>query len=130
MNEFARCIHQLPRRVNDDPTLRRLGRYCSAEFMLAADAAECHLHVTKGHLDEVVDGPFRMRSWQFAIRAPLSAWQEFWMPQPAVGFNDIFAMTRYGHARIDGDIAPLLANLRYIKEVLALPRQVDAGTTK
>ena len=122
MDNFRELIHRLPARVNADPVLLRLGRYCTTEFVLAADEVECHLQVNNGRLGDVVDGPFRMRSWRFAIRAPKTAWQEFWKPYPAVGFNDIFAMTRYGHARIDGDVGPLLEHLRYVKEVLALPR--------
>ena len=123
MVDFRELIHRLPARVNADPVLLRLGRYCTTELVLAADEVECHLHVNNGRLGEVLDGPFRMRSWRFAIRAPQNTWQEFWKRQPAVGFNDIFAMTRFGHARIDGDIGPLLEHLRYFKEVLALPRE-------
>lgn len=127
MSDFATRIHQLPAAVNDDPVLLRLGRYCSTEFLLAADDVECHLTVDRGRLGEVVDGPFKMRSWAFAIRADAESWREFWSPFPSVGYNDIFAMTRYGHACIDGDIGPLLDNLRYIKEVLALPRGRAGG---
>ena len=42
---------------------------------------------------------------------------------PTPGFNDVFAMARYGHMRIEGDVGPLLEHLRFFKEVLALPRR-------
>ena len=44
------------------------------------------------------------------------------MPRP--GFHDLFAMTKSGRASIDGNLQPLMANLRYFKEVLAAPRKL------
>jgi hypothetical protein len=31
-------------------------------------------------------------------------------------------MAKAGHARIEGDLLPLMANLRYVKDVLEAPR--------
>jgi hypothetical protein len=42
------------------------------------------------------------------------------MPEP--GYHDVIAMTRLGVARLEGDLQPLMANLRYVKEVLESPR--------
>ena len=67
-----------------------------------------------------------MRPWRFAIRASEDAWARFWAPMPAPGYHDIFAMTKNGEARIDGDLQPLMANLRYIKDVIAAPRRAGA----
>jgi hypothetical protein len=64
-----------------------------------------------------------MRAWTFAVRASESAWTKFWEPMPAAGFHDIFAMAKGGHATVEGDLLPLMANLRYIKDVLAAPRR-------
>ena len=49
--------------------------------------------------------------------------RRFWQPVPVPGYHDILAMTRFGHAKIEGDLQPLLANLRYVKDVLAAPRR-------
>jgi hypothetical protein len=43
---------------------------------------------------------------------------------PRPGYHDLFALTRFGRARIEGDLQPLMANLRYIKEVLEVPRRL------
>jgi hypothetical protein len=43
-------------------------------------------------------------------------------PVPAPGFHDLVALTRGGHAHVEGDLRPLMANLRYVKDVLTLPR--------
>ena len=41
---------------------------------------------------------------------------------PAPGWHDLFALTKRGAASMDGDLRPLLQNLQYFKDLLALPR--------
>jgi len=45
---------------------------------------------------------------------------------PAPGYHDLFAMKKLGVARVEGDLVPLMANLRYVKDVLAAPRRRGA----
>ena len=120
---IAELMQGLPDRVNGDPVLRRLGRFCSTEVLLEASDAGFHLVFARGRLEEVVRGPFAMRPWSFALRGEEDAWRRFWHPCPDPGYNDIFAMSRIGALRIEGDVGPLLAHLRFFKEVLALPRR-------
>jgi hypothetical protein len=68
-----------------------------------------------------------MRSWTFALRASEEAWRRFWEPVPAPGYHDLFAMKKLGVARIEGDLIPLMANLRYVKDVVAAPRRKTRG---
>lgn len=123
-------------KVNGNDHLRYLGRYCTTELMLQSGEQCVHLVIEHGRVLEIVKGPLHMRAWQLAMRAQPQSWNEFWQPVPAVGYQDIFAMSRFGHLVIDGDIGPLLADLRYIKEVLAMPRhildltQVNSATTR
>jgi len=112
----------LPAHVNDSAHLQHIGRFCSTDFMLEIDDTPWHFTVREGRLESLEKGPFRMKRWTFALRAPEASWREFWSDIPAPGYNDIFALTAYGHAQIDGDIGPLLTDLRYIKELIALPR--------
>ena len=42
------------------------------------------------------------------------------MPDP--GWHDLFALTKRGAASMEGDLRPLLQNLQYFKDLLALPR--------
>lgn len=120
-------MKDLPGLVNGNETLLRIGRHCSTEFLLETGDLSHHLVVDRGRLVNVIPGPLRMRGWSFALRASTDAWQQFWRAEPEPGFNDLFAMARYGHLRIEGDVGPLLTHLRYVKEVVALPRQVLAG---
>jgi hypothetical protein len=122
--DVAKIIDAVPAHVNAQAAITRNGRFCSLEFLLEVGGEEFHLVVERGMLSPVIPGPLKMRPWCFAIRAPLSSWQRFWEPLPPVGFNDIFAMVRHGHARIDGDVGPMLSHLRYVKDVIATPRQL------
>ena len=45
---------------------------------------------------------------------------------PAPGHNDIFALFKRGKLKIEGDLHPFMANLLYIKDVLAAPRKEAA----
>ena len=44
---------------------------------------------------------------------------EFWKKLPPPGHNDIFALFKRGKLTIEGDLHPFMANLLYIKDVLA-----------
>ena len=122
MDHIDAVIGDLPELVARDPHLLRLGRFCSTELLLEIGEQTFHLVIDRGRVVEVARGPLRMRAWAFAIRGDRDTWQRFWEPIPAPGFNDIFAMASHGHVRIEGDVGPLLAHLRYVKAVLALPR--------
>ena len=67
-------------------------------------------------------GPFVMPRWTFALRASEEAWATFWQPVPPPGFHDLIAMLKTRALKLEGDQHPFFANLRYFKELLALPR--------
>lgn len=122
-DETAAVLARLPDLVNSNTPLVRRGRFFSGEFLVEADAVPVHVTVREGRIEAVETGPFRMRAWRFAIRAQAQAWARFWQPMPEPGYHDLIAMTRLGVARLEGDLQPLMANLRYVKEVLAAPRR-------
>ncbi len=121
-DEVAAVLQRLPELVNGREPLVRRGRFFSGEFLIEADGVPVHVKVIEGRVETVETGPFRMRAWRFAIRAEADAWGRFWEPVPAPGYHDVIAMCRLGVARLEGDLQPLMANLRYVKEVLASPR--------
>lgn len=125
--EFDAILDRLRVLANERPGLVRLGRHCSVEFVIDVGGREFRIAVRDGRVTGMYRGPFRMRPWRFAIRADESAWREFWSPTPGPGFNDIFAMASRGHARIEGDIGPLLEHLRYFKELAQLPRTIPVN---
>jgi hypothetical protein len=119
---MAAVLDRLPDLVNGDADLVRRGRYCSTTFLVEIGDIAWLVTVHEGRVTRVERGPFLMRAWSFAVRAPAEAWTKFWEPMPAPGFHDLFAMAKGGHARIEGDLLPLMANLRFVKDVLTAPR--------
>lgn len=119
---MAAVLERLADLVNVDAALVRRGRYCSLTFLVETGATQWLVTVSEGRILRVERGPFLMRAWSFAIRAPEDVWRQFWRPMPAAGFHDLFAMTKGGHARVEGDLLPLMQHLRYVKDVLAAPR--------
>ena len=115
-------LDKLADRVNADAGLVRRGRYLSARFLVGVGDTEWLVAVHEGRIERVERGPFLMRDYAFSIRASVEAWTRHWQPEPAAGYHDLLAMARHGHVKIEGDLRPLMANLRWVKDVLALPR--------
>jgi hypothetical protein len=124
---IERHVEALAERVNREPGLVRRGRFLSTTFLLEVGDVEYLVKVVEGRIAGVERGPFLMRPWTFALRAPADAWARFWEPVPPPGYHDLFAMKKLGVARVEGDLLPLMANLRYVKDVIATPRQARGG---
>ena len=120
---IAAVLEQLAELVNADAGLVRRGRYLTATFLVETGDTAWLVSVHEGRVTRVERGPFLMRAWSFAVRASEDAWRRFWEPVPAAGWHDVFAMAKGGHATVEGDLRPLMANLRYVKDVLAKPRR-------
>jgi hypothetical protein len=116
-------LERLADLVNANAALVRRGRYLSTTFLVETGTTAWLLTVHEGRITRLERGPFLMRAWSFAVRASDDAWQRFWAPVPAPGWHDLFAMTKGGHALVEGDLRPLMANLRYVKDVLATLRR-------
>ncbi len=88
------------------------------------------MRVVQGAVEKVERGPFLLRPLAFAVRMGAGDWLGFLQPAPRPGWHDLMALTKSGSARIEGNLQPLLANLQYIKDVLALPRTLtkEAGS--
>lgn len=116
-------MERLPELVNADLALVRRGRFMREEFLVAVGDEPWRVVVESGALS-VLHGPRLLRGWRFALRASPEAWAEHWRLHPRPGFHDLFAMAKRGEAVIEGDLLPLMQNLRYVKEVLASPRRL------
>jgi hypothetical protein len=108
--------------VNRDAALVRRGRHLDVDFLIVDGEEPYWISVRQGRIEEVARGDALLRSWRFAIRASADGWREFMKPVPRPGFHDIFAMCKAGVASVEGDLQPLMANLRFVKDVLAAPR--------
>lgn len=119
---FGGAVRQLPDLLAAQPFLQWRGRRFDCTLLLESAVHSFHLAFRGGHLAALQEGPFVLSSWDVALRADAGAWLEHWQPLPRPGFHDLFAMKKAGRLRIEGDLQPLMANLQYVKDVLALPR--------
>lgn len=117
-------LENLPELVNGDPAIVRRGRFLSTRFLVAVGEAEYLVDVREGQIEHVERGPFVMPSWRFALRGSAEAWSKFWQTVPPPGYHDIFALSKRGLLAIEGDLHPLMANILYLKAVLAAPRRL------
>ncbi len=104
------------------PHLLRLGALFSETVLIEVDGNEYYLAFEKGHLASVTTGPSKKTPWRFALVTDAEALETFWQPVPPPGFHDIFAMAKIGRMKMLGDMLALVKSLRFVKEVLAIPR--------
>ena len=74
----------------------------------------------------VIEDLSRLRpltSWDFSLSADTDSWTHFWQTTPVAGWHDIFALSRYGRMRIEGNLHPFMAHLQFVKDLLASPRR-------
>lgn len=116
-------LQTLPKLVNQRPALVRRGRFLTVDFRLSIGDQPYDITIDQGHISRFQSDGGLLRSWQFRIAAPAATWLAFWQPIPAPGFHDIFALNKSGLARLEGDLYPFMSNLRYFKEVIAIPRE-------
>jgi len=108
--------------ANADAGLVRRGRYVNA-VMLVDLGDESHLiTIRDGRIESIVPRPRVMPVWTFAVRAPREEWEAFWKAKPVPGSHDIMALLRRRAMIVEGDLHPFMANLRYFKDVLEIPR--------
>lgn len=117
------AFERLPDLVEGDPQLLRMGRYLTVDFMVEIGSTPFYLSIDRGRLRSFEKGPKLMQSWTFAVRGQEEAWVRFWQPVPEPGWHDILALTKRGVATLEGDLQPLMANLQFIKNLLAAPRR-------
>jgi hypothetical protein len=118
-DRFARLTDLLPA----DTDLLRRGRWLTVDCRVDVGREPFFLAIREGALAALDRGARLMRSTAFSFRATDEAWSEYWKPVPDAGWHDLFALTKRGAASMDGDLRPLMQNLQYFKDLLALPRK-------
>jgi len=118
---------QLPALLAADSDLLRRGRWLSVDCRIDIGEEPFHLALREGALIGLERGPRLMRSSVFSFAATDEAWTNYWRPIPAPGWHDLFALTKRGTASMEGDLRPLLQNLQYFKDLMALPRRLPEG---
>ncbi len=84
------------------------------------------LRIANGEVVDIADTIAPLSSWDFSIKASADAWARFWQAIPQPGSHDIFALVKNGEMKIEGNLRPFMANLQYIKDLLAVAREPRA----
>ncbi len=119
------AFEDLPRLAAADQDLTRRGRFLTCEFEIGVGDVPLAIAVVEGRAVSVTRGPFLLKPFRFSIRAEPEDWLRFFEPMPAPGYYDLLGMNKVGRARIAGDLVPLMGNLQFIKDLIALPRTLD-----
>ena len=119
-------IEKLASLASADAWLVHRGRYLDTTFLLGVGADTYLVRIHRGRVEAIERGPLVMPRWTFALRGASEAWATFWQPLPPPGFHDLIAMIKTRALALEGDQYPFFANLRYFKELLALPRDAAA----
>lgn len=112
-------VLSLPELVNANERLVHRGRFLTAVMRLDIGADAYLISIDRGRIAEVRKGPFVMPFWTFGLSCPADALARFWQPLPPPGFHDLFALLRRGDLTLSGNLQPFMANLLYIKDVMA-----------
>jgi hypothetical protein len=127
-SRLAAMFEQVPRILAEDANLIWRGRFLDARFQVGVGAIPFDVIVAAGRITALERGPFLMRPWRFAVRGTSEAWGRLWQPMPEPGWHDINALMKRGYVVLEGDLQPLMANLQYVKDLLALPRRLAVET--
>lgn len=122
----ASAVERLAEMANADPRLVHRGRFLDVTFLLEIGATPYLVRIHRGRVEAIDKGPFIQPRWTFALKAPEDAWATFWTPLPPPGFHDLVAMLKVRALKLEGDQHPFMANLRYFKDLLSLPRTKGA----
>ena len=126
-------LDQITDLVNQDPWLQRKGRFVTTTLMVELSdetgPERFRMELSKGRIvavqREAVDtARFIMPQYDLSLKAPRSAWFEFWKPLPRAGFHDLFALRKRRLLHIEGNLQPFMANLFYFKGLLEAPRRL------
>lgn len=109
-------------RANGDAHLLWRGRNLTADCLIEIGRTQLLLRIEEGRIIECRRGLPLLRSWVFAVRGSVKAWLSLWRDPPPPGWHDIFALKKRGEMFIEGNLQPLMVNLQYVKDLLALPR--------
>ena len=115
------------RRVNDDRILPVTGRFFTSRFVIGVDDTDYLIEIHAGKIQRISEEltPNNM-GFEFALRAPSSAWSKFSQQMPPPMFNDIWAMAHPLHRQlvIEGNTLPFWQNLRALTWMLSLMREI------
>jgi hypothetical protein len=96
--------------VSDDPELSVVGRFFTADVLLASGDRRFLVRFNEGVLRDFVEGPHPTQSWDFAIKAEPNVWARFLQDPPPAEYHDIWAAAWLGHMVLEGNMKVFMQN--------------------
>lgn len=112
----------IPARANADMHLVWRGRTLRVDCLVEIGARAYLLRIDAGTIRNCISPLPLLCPWDFAVRGSVQAWEALWQDPPAPGWHDLFALSKRGEMRFEGNLQPFMAHLQYFKDLLALPR--------
>lgn len=112
--------------VNANRGLVHRGRYLTASIKVCVGDSPFMLEIRGGEIHGIHRQSPLFASADLVIQATEEAWAALWEPCPRPGWHDLFALTKRGAMRIEGNSHVLFAHLQYLKDVLCAPRRRSA----
>lgn len=115
--------------VNQDPTMKVIGRYFTTDFLLGFGEKEYLVSMHQGRIERITDQLSIDTPWTFALRGPRESWEKFIQRVPPPMYNDIWAMAHplHGRLKMDGDVKVLWQNLRALTWMLDRMRELQVA---
>lgn len=130
MNDYKalqQWAHEFRELSNTDPELRAHGRHFSCSYMLDSGEHRVVVQVHRGRVEDILIDPAPLEErYQFAIRASADTWRKFAQKEPPPMYHGIWAATFRSGMRLEGDLLPLMQNLRCLTRQLELLRETGA----
>ncbi len=103
---------------NNDKKQVHRGRFLNICFGLQIDEQGYVIKVEKGRITSILPSEQAVDKPVFTFSAASKAWDIFSQPMPPPGYQDVMAMVECGHAKLTGDVFPVLVNLFFVKGVV------------
>ena len=121
-------IDDMQNLVNADHNLLRRGQWINLTFVLGVDEDDYLISIVAGKITNVCLRYLPTDTGQFSIRASSQSWAKHWQAVPPPDYHDIFTMLQKKIVKIDGMLKPLMQNLQYFKDIIAIMRCREKAT--
>jgi len=103
---------------NNDRKQVYRGRFLNFDFAIKIDEQGHLIKIAKGLVVSVVPSEKATEKPLFTFSASSKSWDIFSQKYPPPGYQDVMAMVECGHAKLTGEIFPVLVNLFFVKGVV------------
>lgn len=103
---------------NNDKKQVYRGRFLNFDFAIQIDDQAYLVRIARGMVVSVTPLEKSKDKPLFTFSASSETWDIFSQKYPPPGYQDVMAMVERGHAKLTGEIFPVLVNLFFVKGVV------------